>query len=102
MNTSPRRPRCPFYGFHWPANSRVLKDSGGDECGLDFENAGPCAMAAKGQTPDYDVCPVADRVRPLLEGGRWNIIFQPAELPPTGISFDEWKRRVMTRARGAT
>jgi hypothetical protein len=101
MAFPPKRPRCPFYGFHWPENSHVLNDSGGSECGLDTEACGPCAMEAKGQEPDYEFCPVADRLRPLLESCQKNVVFCPAETAPETVSMEEWKKRVMVRRRTA-
>jgi hypothetical protein len=99
MPDSVRRARCPFYGFHWPEKTYSLTDSGGNECGLDFEGCGPCAMEAKGLAPDFDICPVVTRVRPLLEAGKKKIIFHPAEIAPSGVSMDEWTRQAMARKR---
>jgi hypothetical protein len=101
MNDAPRRPRCPFYGFHWPENSHALSDSGGAECALDFEKNGPCSMEAQGREPDYDCCPVVERLRNVLEACQKNITFYPAEALGEGVSMDEWKKRVMVRKRTA-
>jgi hypothetical protein len=101
MGERPPRPRCPFYGFHWPEKSHTLTDSGGAECGLDFERCGPCSMEERGQTPDYEACPVAERLRPILEACKKNVTFCPAETAPAGLSMEEWKKRVMVRKRSA-
>ena len=101
MADPPRRPRCPFYGFHWPESRHSLSDTGDAECGLDFEEGGPCAMEAQGQTPDYDTCPAAERLRPILESCRKNFVFFPAETAPEGVPMEEWKRRVMVKRRTA-
>jgi hypothetical protein len=101
MPAPSNRPRCPFYGFHWPEKSHRLTDSGGNECALDFEKGGPCMMEAQGKEPDLDTCPVPSPIRPLLESSKKTILFFPAELEPEGISLDEWRRNVMVQKRRA-
>jgi hypothetical protein len=99
--SAPNRPRCPFYGFHWPEKSRCLKDSGGNECALDFERNGPCIMEVQGKAPDLDACHVPAPIRPLLDASKKVIVFYPAELGPEGIRLEDWTRQLMTRARPA-
>lgn len=101
MPAFPKRPRCPFYGFHWPEKSHALSDTGANECALDFERNGTCAMEAQGKAPDYDVCPVPGPIRPLLDAAGGRVILYPAELKPVGIHMEAWTRRVMARARTA-
>ena len=101
MSDAPCRPRCPFYGFHWPENSRSLQDTESKECGLDFDKNGPCSMEAQGRAPDYDCCPVAERLRNVLEACKKNVIFYPAEALRQGVSMEEWKKQVMVRKRSA-
>jgi hypothetical protein len=101
MPAPTNRPRCPFYGFHWPEKSRSLRDTGCNECALDFERNGPCIMEAEGKEPDFDGCPVPGPIRPLLESSRRTIQIYPAEIAPEGISLEEWTRKVMARARRA-
>jgi hypothetical protein len=97
MSASTNRPKCPFYGFHWPEKSRSLSDSGGNECALDFERSGPCVMEAEGKQPDFDACTVPGSIRPLLEAAGKTIVFYPAELGPEGIRLEDWVREVMVR-----
>ncbi len=92
------RPRCPFYGFHWPEGTSKLTDSGANECALDFEHNEPCWMEREGKVPDFDRCAVADRVRMLLEPGKHLIHFFPAELAPEGVNYDRWRDLVMKRS----
>jgi hypothetical protein len=101
MPEPPRRPRCPFYGFHWPENSHSVYDSGHPECGLDFEQNRNCMMEANGLAPDYDACTEPDRLRSILESCRKDITFYPSELLGRGLSFEDWKRQVMVRKRTA-
>jgi hypothetical protein len=101
MPASTNRPRCPFYGFHWPEKSRALTDSGGNECALDFELNSPCMMEAQGRSPDLDVCPVPVPIRPLLEAAKRDVTFYPAEFGPEGVRLEDWTRHVMVRSRRA-
>jgi hypothetical protein len=101
MPAPTNRPRCPFYGFHWPEKSRCLSDAGGSECALDFERNGTCVMEAEGKAPDLDMCPVPVPIRPLLEASKKTIVLYPAELGPEGIPLEDWTRRVMIQKRRA-
>jgi hypothetical protein len=101
MPASPNRPRCPFYGFHWPEKSRCLSDTAGNECALDFEGNEACIMEAQGQAPDLDACPVPVTIRPLLEASKKTIVLYPAELAPEGIVLEDWTRNVMIHKRWA-
>jgi hypothetical protein len=58
-------------------------------------------MEEKGRVPDYDACPVADRLRSVLEACKKNVTFFPAETAPEGVQMEEWKKRVMVRKRTA-
>ena len=102
MSAQGNRPRCPFYGFHWPEKSRCLSDTGGNECALDFEQNGPCVMEVQGKDPDLDACLVPAPIRPLLEASKKAIILYPLENAPEGVSLDEWTRKVMVHKRHAT
>jgi len=102
MPASPNRPRCPFYGFHWPEKSHCLSDTGGNECALDFDRNQPCIMEAQGKAPDLDACPVPVRIRPLLEASKKTIILYPTELGPEGIALENWTRNVMIHKRRAS
>jgi hypothetical protein len=89
------RPRCPFYGFHWPAPGSNLIDVGNNECGLDFDAHGPCAMETEGRLVDFGECPKSTASKNLLSTGAPYIRFYPAELSPTPITFDAWHNVVM-------
>jgi len=101
MALSSNRPRCPFYGFHWPEKSRSLRDTGANECALDFDGNGPCSMEAQGRAPDFDLCPLVAAIRPLLEAAKSNVVLFPAELGPEGVRLEAWTRQVMQRTRKA-
>lgn len=101
MPAPTNRPRCPFYGFHWPEKSHCLSDSGGNECALDFEANGPCIMEAQAKEPDFDGCPVPVPIRALLEASKKTIILFPAEASPDGVRLEEWMRNVMVHKRRA-
>jgi hypothetical protein len=58
-------------------------------------------MEAQGQAPDYEVCPVAERLRPLLEACKKNVTVCPAEMEPDGVPLEQWKKKVMVRRRSA-
>ncbi len=101
MADSLSRERCPFYGFHWPEKTRALHDTGADECALDFQHNGPCAMEQEGKQPDYEVCPRVRPIRVLLESAAHHVTIYPGEIP-AGVSMAEWTRRVTARRRTAT
>ena len=84
-----------FYGFHWPDGASKLHDSGGDECGLDLDNAKSCSMENAGQVADFAKCGVAAELVTMLEPAAKYIVFYPAELLPNGILFQPWRDRVM-------
>ena len=67
---------CPFYGYRWPDNTPRLRRGCDDECGLDFDENGPCAMESGGDVPDYFRCPLAKQMRAALRAGRWHITFE--------------------------
>src|SRR5438067_2363336 len=67
--------RCPFYGFRWPERSSELRYIGGNECGLDFEDKGPCLMERDGRTVNYFACPVALSLRGALVAAKDHIRF---------------------------
>lgn len=67
---------CPFYGCRWRENSSVLVVVDGNECGLDVEAHGACAMEEAGFLRDYFSCPVVKLMRPLMKAGRWQITFK--------------------------
>ena len=73
---SAKTPRCPFYGHRWPERSPLLRVVGGNECGLDFDRHGPCAMEAAQRNVDYFACPVALDRECLLSAARHLIRFE--------------------------
>jgi hypothetical protein len=93
---SQRRPRCPFYGFHWPEQGSNLIDTGGSECGLDLDGHGSCQMIAESGRIDFFECPLPLQTRNLLDAGRRYIRFYPAELARTEVGFEIW-RDLITR-----
>lgn len=85
------RPRCPFFGFHWPEKGSNLVDTGTNECGLDLECHGPCKMQGGNGQIDFYRCDLPVRARNFLAAGRHYIRFYPAELPGTGIEYEPWR-----------
>ena len=84
-------PGCPFYGFRWPDRSATLPHVGGDECGLDLDNCGPCILERNGQEVNYYVCHRVTRYRRLLEPAKHLIRFElSAGQQPT---LADWERR---------
>jgi hypothetical protein len=67
---------CPFYGHRWPERSPLLRAVGGNECGLDFDRHGPCAMEQADRNIDYFACPVALDRQSLLSAARYVISFE--------------------------
>ncbi|SRR5260370_135519 len=91
----PNRPRCPFYGFHWPGSTDTLTDAGGTECGLDIDHHGSCVMEQEGRTVDYHACPFARKRQGLLNLFNRSIRFRPGVNEPDGVSFEVWLPAVM-------
>lgn len=89
--------KCPFYGFRWPERTTNLVGVGGDECALDFNEQGPCAMVAQGGVPDFRFCAVADGAKNLLAvmGARIHFVTPDS---PTALSYPEWRNLVMRRS----
>lgn len=86
--------RCPFYGFRWPARQSRLVQIGGNECGLDIEENGPCRMEAAGLEVNYVLCDVANAAQMYLELGADRIRFR-AGGSSEEISLEEWTDQVM-------
>lgn len=90
-------PRCPFYGFHWPAKGSDLFHSGAGECGLDLRQHHACRMEAQSRSADFHRCEVAGELGHLLEAGRHLIRFHAPHLPADGMPFDAWRDQAMRR-----
>src|SRR5215471_7142279 len=86
--------RCPFYGFRWPDKTSDLHQDGGNECGLDVECNGPCAMEMDGRTVNYDYCEVPVRWKPMFEAFRDRILFHLAG-KSSPICYRQWRDMVM-------
>ena len=71
-----RMPGCPFYGQRWPERSPLLHVVGGNECGLDFDGHGPCAMELAQRGVNYFACPVALDRESMLSAARHVIRFE--------------------------
>lgn len=59
-------------------------------------------MESQGKAPDYEVCPVVQHIRPLLDAAKRSVVFRPAELGPDDIRMEDWTRQVMSRSRTAS
>jgi len=86
--------RCPFYGFRWPERSADVIAVGGNECGLDVDNNGPCRMEAAGLAVDFCGCRTAGVARPFLSIGAARIRFFPPDVAG-GVGFEDWTNEVM-------
>jgi hypothetical protein len=82
--------RCPFYGCRWPDRSPQLDAVGGNECGLDVDEHGPCHMEAEGRLADFFACPVVQRMDVMLTASEGIVRFPEEE---TVVTLREWKRR---------
>ncbi len=91
------RPRCPFYGFHWPAKGSSLIEAGTPECGLDLYHHGPCKMELEQMTVDFDRCHVRKDRQYLLDAGKRYIRFHADELPSDGVPLEKWHDVVMRK-----
>ena len=70
---------CPFYGFRWPDHSSTLRQAGGNECGLDIQQNGPCRMEFTCRPVNYFTCPVVQGRRVLLEAAGHLIEFDSGQ-----------------------
>jgi hypothetical protein len=88
--------RCPFLGYHWPAESNELVPAAEPACGLDIDENAPCQMVAEGQTPDYYHCPFVRRRKPFLDVFLDEIRFrQPGGERP--LTLDEMLQKLSRR-----
>ena len=99
---SPRsqpRPRCPFYGFHWPERGSHLMQTGTAECGLDLFEHGPCKMEGRQESVDFERCVLRSERRNLIEAGKRCIRFHGPDLPSDGVLLERWHDVVMWQRR---
>lgn len=82
--------RCPFYGFRWPERQTRLYQVGGNECGLDIHENGPCQMEVTGREVNFHICELAAGLRVYLDWAEKRIGFYPG-----GLALDEWTNQVM-------
>ena len=91
------RRRCPFYGFHWPAQGSNLIERESSECGLDLDRHGPCQMEMEQMPVDFDRCSLRLEWKNLIEAGKRYIRFHGAGLPRDGVSLEKWQDLIMRR-----
>jgi len=82
--------RCPFYGYRWPDLSPVLHHVGGNNCGLDLDHHGTCAMESERRDVNYFACPLVVGMRHLLHPVERRIRF---ERDGGAESLVEWERK---------
>ena len=82
---------CPFYGSRWPDHTPALWHAGGNECGLDIDTNGPCAMEADGRNVNYFSCPLVQAHRQFFEIAGHLIKFETED--GTDLSLAAWERR---------
>jgi hypothetical protein len=78
----------PVLGYHWPDLTPVLRHVGGNECGLDLEHHGPCAMELERRDVNYFACPLVVGMRHRLNPVEPLIRFERG-----GGSLAEWQRK---------
>ena len=89
------RPRCPFYGFHWPEQGSNLMEMGTAECGLDLDGHGLCRMETEQRPVDFESCARRSEWKNFIEAGKRHIRFYGANLPGAGVPLDQWQQLVM-------
>ena len=97
VKASGSRPRCPFYGFHWPARGSNLIGGGTAECGLDLDEHKLCRMEFEQGAVDFDRCALRSDWRNLIEAGKRHIRFYGADLPGDGVPLEQWQSLVMKK-----
>jgi hypothetical protein len=87
-------PRCPFYGFEWPAASLRLQRVGGNRCGLALDRVESCGMEEAGSDVDMQACPMAERFAHFIRSAGPVIVFVTPE-HPEGLPYAAWWRSTM-------
>src|SRR6185369_2452016 len=82
-------PRCPVYGFRWPARNLNLVAVGGNECGLDLDINGPCQMELAGRAADFSRCETAFAANNFLSIASHRIRFFPSN-EGEGVGLVAW------------
>jgi hypothetical protein len=90
--------RCPFYGFGWPAATRLLLQERGNRCGLALDRVQPCTMEETGSVADMQRCPMAEELAHFIRCASPVIQFATPE-HPDGLPYAAWFRRTMSEAR---
>jgi hypothetical protein len=90
-------PACPFYGFRWPERSSNLRQTDGNECGLDFDQ---CDLPDGDRRPRSRLLSMSSRrvCRIGLEAGKNVITFHAGGRPP--VTLAEWENRYSRRIGG--
>jgi hypothetical protein len=92
------RYKCPFYGFH-SAMGRMLMDQRGNECASFVDSYSPCQMKIRGETPEWDKCPLNKGEDLSILDNR--LVVFPDEFWPKwaeswkGITFGKWRKYIM-------
>jgi hypothetical protein len=58
-------------------------------------------MEHQGREPDFDLCPVASPIKPLLEFGKESVRLYPADRGSDGVRLGDWTAEIMARVRRA-
>lgn len=85
---------CPFYGYSWPERAITLVHVGGNRCGLDFEQDGPCVMEVEDRPVNYFVGPLATHTRTIMSAFSSRIYFVRQG---KATSLDEWEAKALRR-----
>jgi hypothetical protein len=73
--------RCPFYGFGWPAATRLLLQEPGNRCGLALDRVQRCTMEEAGRPADMKLCPLAEELAHFIRCASPVIAFATQEHP---------------------
>ena len=90
--------RCPFYGFGWPAATRLLLQEPGNRCGLALDRVQGCTMEEAGRPADMKLCPLAEELAHFIRCASPVIAFATQE-HPDGLPYPAWVQRTMADTR---
>ena len=80
---------CPIYGFDGTTNALIMRNSGGNQCGLETESYCPCQIGTRGEEPSWFGCSlnIEENRRRMEEGDLSEVIVFPRWSPPSGEEF---------------
>ena len=98
---SPERPRprfaCPFYGFYFSKDARMMVDQHGNQCAGIKDSYCPCYKEKMKDVPDWEKCMynhTAPNTKPEYPENE-EVMVYPEEFGPEGLTFFQWFEWVM-------